>query len=42
MGPINIDFKGLFYVAIIVSAVIGWAVIELVIWLFSHITIGIV
>lgn len=30
----------LFIVTIIISAIVGWGVIEGVIWLFSHITIG--
>jgi len=30
----------LFIIAAIVSAVVGWGLIEGVIWLFSHITVG--
>lgn len=33
--------EGGFYIALVLAAVVGWAVIELIIWLFSFITITI-
>ena len=34
------DWAGAFKVMFVMAAVIGWALIELLLWLFSHITIG--
>jgi hypothetical protein len=36
----NFDFRGLFIFLMIVSAFSGWAAIEFILWLLSHITIG--
>ena len=35
-----VNMDGIFRVLIVASAVVGWAVIELLIWLSSFITVG--
>jgi hypothetical protein len=37
MGPIRIDFKPLLVVVILLSAFVGWVVIELLIWLIKNV-----
>lgn len=39
MGPIRFSFKPLLVVAILLSAVVGWAVIELLIWLIKNVSV---
>tara|TARA_R110000787_G_scaffold44901_3_gene109797 strand:+ start:829 stop:957 length:129 start_codon:yes stop_codon:yes gene_type:complete len=39
MGRIDIDFKPLIVALIIISGALGWAIVEVVFWLFSFIDI---
>lgn len=39
MGPIRFSFKPLLVVVILLSAVVGWAVIELLIWLIKNVSV---
>lgn len=36
----NIDIKGFLIGLVIVSAAVGWVVIESVLWLLSHVEVG--
>lgn len=35
----NFDFRGLFIILAILVALLGWAIIEAIIWLIQHIKI---
>ena len=39
MGRIDIDFKPLILALIIVSGILGWAIVEIIFWLFSFVEI---
>jgi hypothetical protein len=39
MGRIDIDFKPLIVALVIISGILGWAIVETVFWLFSFVEI---
>ncbi len=39
MGPIKFSFKPLLTIVILISALVGWAAIELLIWLIKNVSV---